>query len=148
MAEAIKEAYRGIEAGDGGPFGTVVVKDGQVIGRGHNQVVRNNDCTCHGEMIAIREACKTINNFNLSGAELYTTSEPCPMCLGTILWARIDKIYYGCTVKDAARIGFCDDDFYKKLSLSTNNLDITQIDLEECLKLFDDYSQIEDKVMY
>ena len=89
MQAALEEAYAGIEAGDGGPFGTVIVRDGEIVGRGHNRVVVNQDPTCHGEMEAIRDACKNLGTFDLSGCELYTTAEPCPMCLGATLWANI-----------------------------------------------------------
>ena len=91
MKVAIKEAKEGITQGHGGPFGVCIVKDNKIIGRGHNRVVLNNDCTCHGEMEAIRDACKNMNTFDLSGAALYTTGMPCPMCLGAIQWARDRK---------------------------------------------------------
>ncbi|MCI6722600.1 nucleoside deaminase, partial [Treponema porcinum] len=89
MKEALSEAYNGIENRHGGPFGTVIVRDGKIVGRGHNKVLLNRDPTCHGEMEAIRDACKNLDTFDLSGCELYTTAEPCPMCLGAILWANI-----------------------------------------------------------
>lgn len=116
MDEALKEAYEGITKGDGGPFGSVIVKDGQIIGRGHNRVLKNSDPTCHGEMEAIRDACSKLKTHDLSGAILYTTAEPCPMCLGGILWANIKKVYYGCTIADTDKIGFRDDQFYKTFS--------------------------------
>ena len=93
MKVAIEEAQKGIRSGHGGPFGAVVVKDGKIIGQGHNMVVKNNDPTCHGEVSAIRDACKNLSSFDLKGAEIYTTGEPCPMCLGAILWSNIEKIY-------------------------------------------------------
>ena len=105
MKEALSEAYNGIENRHGGPFGTVIVKDGKIVGRGHNKVLLKRDPTCHGEMEAIRDACKNLDTFDLSGCELYTTAEPCPMCLGAILWANIKKVYFGCTQKDTAEIG-------------------------------------------
>ena len=142
MRMAISEARKGIRAGHGGPFGAVIVKDGEVIGKGHNQVLKNNDPTCHGEMMAIRNACKNINSFNLKGAEIYTTGEPCPMCLGAILWARITKIYYGCTINDAKNIGFDDEAFYKKLSLKTKKLNIKQIEKDACLELYKEYKKL------
>ncbi len=146
MSEAIKEAEQGIRLGHGGPFGAIIVKDGKIIGRGHNQVVKNNDPTCHGEMMAIRDASKNIGSFDLSGTELYTTGEPCPMCLGAILWANIDKVYYGCNVLDTDKIGFRDDVFYKRLK---NKMDfVTELDRDECLKLYEEYSSIKDKVNY
>ncbi len=146
MSEAIKEAQTGIRLGHGGPFGAIIVKDGKIIGRGHNQVVKLNDPTCHGEMMAIRDASKNIDSFDLSGSELYTTGEPCPMCLGAILWANIDKVYYGCNVLDTDKIGFRDDVFYKRLN---NKLSfVTELDRDECLKLYEEYSSIKDKVNY
>ena len=93
MKVAIKEAKEGIKQGHGGPFGAVIVKDGKIIGQGHNHVVVNNDPTCHGEVDAIRNACKNINSFDLKGADIYTTGEPCPMCLSAILWSNIEHIY-------------------------------------------------------
>ena len=150
MKVAIEEAKNGILNGDGGPFGAVVVKDGNIIGRGHNQVLKNNDPTCHGEISAIRDACKNLNNFDLKGAEIYTTGEPCPMCLGAILWANIEKIYYGCSIKENDMIGFRDEVFYNNLSISTENMKdkLIQIDHDECLKLFEDYQNIKDKKLY
>mgnify|MGYP002520219486 CR=1 FL=1 len=91
------------------PVGCVIVKDDVVIGKGHNQVVKNNDPTCHGEMMAIHKACKKINSFDLSGCVIYTTGQPCPMCLAAILWANIDKVYYGCNIIDTEDIGFRDN---------------------------------------
>ena len=98
MKAAIEEAENGIHAGDGGPFGCVIVKDGEIIGKGHNEVVKRKDPTCHGEIMAIHEASRTLDSFDLSGCELYTTGEPCPMCMGAILWANIDRVYYGCNI--------------------------------------------------
>lgn len=150
MKLAIKEAEQGIKEGHGGPFGAVIVRDGVVIGQGHNHVVVNNDPTCHGEIDAIRNACKNIGSFDLSGCDIYTTGEPCPMCLSAILWANINKIYYACTIKDNDDIGFRDEIFYKKLDISTEKMkeDIICIDREQGLKLFDKYKRIKDKVMY
>ncbi len=110
----------------------------------------NNDPTCHGEIDAIRNACKNLNTFDLSGADIYTTGEPCPMCLGAILWANINKIYYGCTIAENDMIGFRDEIFYKNLSISTEKMKdkIIQVDHKECLKLFEDYMKIKDKTMY
>ena len=150
MQIAIEEARKGIYAGHGGPFGSVVVKDGKIVGRGHNMVVKNNDPTCHGEVAAIRDACKNLKTFNLKGAKIYTTSEPCPMCLGAVLWANIDKIYYGCTIQENDMIGFRDEKFYDFLSISTENLKnkMKQLNHEECLELFKEYIAIKDKVNY
>lgn len=137
MDEAIKEAYLGIKNNHGGPFGSVVVKDGKIIGRGHNRVLLHQDPTCHGEVEAIRDACKNISSHDLSGCELYTTAEPCPMCKGAILWANITKVYYGCNIEDTDRIGFRDQVFYD----NWNNEDIMiEQDRDSCLKLFEDYA--------
>ena len=111
MQLAIDEARQGIEHQHGGPFGSVVVKDGKVIGKGHNCVLKNNDPTCHGEVAAIRDACPYIGSFDLSGCEIYTTGEPCHMCLCACMWANISKIYCGCTIEDNGKIGFRDDKF-------------------------------------
>lgn len=138
MKEAIKEAYKGIDAGHGGPFGSVIVKDGKIIARGHNHVVSNNDPTCHGEIDAIRKACKKLKTFDLTGCDLYTTAEPCIQCLGAILWANINKVYYGCTVKDTDSIGFRDDMFDKNIKDLRANVQEPFM-REECLELFDDY---------
>ena len=146
MREAIEEARQGIHSGHGGPFGAVIVKDGKIIGRGHNQVVANNDPTCHGEVQAIRDACSKLGTFDLSGCEIYTTGEPSPMCLGAILWANIDKVYYGCNVYDTENIGFRDDAFYKRFS--SRNEFCQVLDREECLKLYEEYNAIEGKTHY
>ena len=147
MKMAIEEAYEGINHNDGGPFGSVIVKNGKVIGRGHNRVVKNQDPTCHGEMEAIRDACKNVNSFDLSGCELYTTGEPCPMCLGAILWANINKVYYGCNIFDTEEIGFRDSKFYS-LTKEDKNKFIVERDRAECKALYDDYMKIKDKTNY
>ncbi|MDO4178935.1 MAG: nucleoside deaminase [Phascolarctobacterium sp.] len=141
MQEAIKEAYAGIEQGHGGPFGCVIVKDGKIIGRGHNTVVKDNDPTCHGEMNAIRQACKEIKNFSLAGAELYTTGEPCPMCATAIAWANINKVFYGCTIADNEDIGFRDKVFAEGELAFTSQ----EVGRSDCLKLFSDYKQMAHK---
>lgn len=140
MQAAIDEAYRGIEAGDGGPFGSVIVKDGEIVGQGHNRVLSNNDPTCHGEMEAIRDACRNLGTYDLSGCELYTTAEPCPMCLGAILWSNIAAVYYGCTREDSAEIGFRDEAFYRQLGGEEETVGSEEFDRDACLKLFDDYA--------
>ncbi|MBR4544765.1 MAG: nucleoside deaminase [Oscillibacter sp.] len=143
MKLAIEEAESGIHAGHGGPFGCVIVKDGVVVGRGHNEVLKRNDPTCHGEMMAIREACRTVGTYDLSGCELYTTAAPCPMCFGAILWANIRKVYYGCSVSDTDKIGFRDEEFYNaKHDFSE------ELDRPECLKLFQEYNALRDKTLY
>lgn len=139
MKEALKEAYTGIENNHGGPFGSVVVKDGKIVGRGHNRVLYKKDPTCHGEMEAIRDACQTLDTHDLSGCELYTTAEPCPMCLGAILWANIKTIYYGCNRMDTDMIGFRDDSFYEHIKGEAELLDMQEMDRKECLELFEVY---------
>lgn len=139
MQEAIKEAYIGIGKYHGGPFGSVIVKNGKIVGRGHNEVLKNNDCTCHGEMMAIRNACKNLKTFDLSGCDIYTTSAPCPMCQGAIQWSNIENIYVGCNVQDAENIGFRDKDFYE------NSPELKEFGRDLCLKLFEDYIQTNPK---
>ncbi len=147
MKTAIEEARCGIHAGDGGPFGSVIVKNGKIIGKGHNEVVKQHDPTCHGEMMAIRAACREIGSFDLSGCELYTTAAPCPMCLGAILWANIHKVYYGCTVQDTDKIGFRDEIFYQMTENGLADFQ-TELDRKECQELFAEYSDISDKTNY
>lgn len=149
MKEAIEQARIGIKNGDGGPFGCVIVKDNTVIGRGHNRVVSDNDPTCHGEVAAIRDACKNLNTFDLTGCELYTTGEPCPMCLAACLWANIKKVYYGCTIADNEKIGFRDKKFDEMFGGRSNFADfLVEIDRQSCLQLFDEYNAIKDKTNY
>lgn len=141
MQMAIEEARKGIRQGHGGPFGSVIVKDGKVVSKGHNMVLANNDATAHGEMMAIRKAGEVLGTFDLSGCTLYTTGEPCHMCLCAILWANIDKVYYGCTIADNGCIGFRDDIFNDLFGGRDKLGDLlVQIDREECLKLFDEYN--------
>ena len=144
MTEAINEALDGIRKGHGGPFGCVIVKDGKIVGRGHNMVLINNDSTAHGEITAIRNAEKALGSYDLSGCELYTTGEPCPMCLYAILWANIDAVYYGCTIEDNADIGFRDE-YFDQLAGGRDDLSdfLTCIDRDACLKLFEVYKELE-----
>ena len=147
MELAIKEAKKGISLGHGGPFGSVIVKDGKVISKGHNQVVINNDPTCHGEIDAIRKACKKLKTFDLKGCEIYTTGYPCPMCFCAILWANIDKVYYGCNTTDTEIIGFRDKAFEE--SIPQKKIDICEeVDRKECISLYEDYKKIQDKTIY
>ena len=147
MKMAINEAKKGIINGHGGPFGCVIVKDDVVVGKGHNQVIKNQDPTCHGEMMAIHKACKKLGTFDLSGCELYTTGEPCPMCLGAILWANIDKVYYGCNIIDTEKIGFRDNKFYSMTS-EEKSMFVKELDRNRCLKLYDFYMSLENKKEY
>lgn len=146
MRLAVEEARSGIRAGHGGPFGSVIVRDGKVLAGGHNMVVANNDPTCHGEMMAIRNACRELGTFDLSGCEIYTTGEPCPMCLGACLWANLDHIYYGGTSLDIDTLGFRDDVFYRQMNNKQEIL--KQVGREACLELFDEYSNIKNKTAY
>ena len=147
MTEAIREALDGISQGHGGPFGCVIVKNGEIIGTGHNMVLEDKDSTAHGEITAIRNAEKALDSYDLSGCELYTTGEPCPMCLYAILWANIDKVYYGCTIEDNADIGFRDEVF-DELSGGRENLEdfLVCIDRDACLELFKVYSEMEHRI--
>ncbi len=147
MKLAVEEAEKGIASNEGGPFGCVIVKNGEVVGKGHNQVVKNNDPTCHGEMMAIRDACRKTGNFDLSGCELYTTGEPCPMCFGAILWANISKVFYGCNIKDTEKIGFRDRRFYEDSEKIKAEL-FEENGREECLELYRKYSQRSEKTNY
>lgn len=144
MQIAIQEAREGISNGDGGPFGTAIVRDGVLIASGHNHVLAYNDPTCHGEVDAIRKACKRLGTFDLTGCELYTTGEPCHMCLCACMWANISKIYYGCTIADNEIIGFRDNKFDQIFGGRDKLGDyMTEIDREACLRLFLDYSEMQ-----
>tara|TARA_B100000579_G_C22487921_1_gene691043 strand:+ start:150 stop:614 length:465 start_codon:yes stop_codon:yes gene_type:complete len=135
---------------NGGPFGSVVVKDNKIIAKGSNKVTFSNDPTAHGEIVAIREACKKLNNFNLSGCELYSTCEPCPMCLSAIYWARIDKVYYANTREDARKIDFDDSLIYSELDKKINErkISMTQMMRNEALKAFELWDKKTDKIKY
>ena len=147
MSEAIKEAIEGITHHHGGPFGCVIVKDEKIVGRGHNMVLANNDSTAHGEITAIRNAEKALGTYDLSGCILYTTGEPCPMCLYAILWANIDKVYYGCTIEDSAAIGFRDAQFDQLAGGREARTDyLVCIDREACLELFEFYQNMEHRI--
>lgn len=144
MELAIAEARTGIHSGHGGPFGSVIVKDGRIIGQGHNMVLANNDSTCHGEIAAIRNAEQALNTFDLSGAALYTTGEPCPMCLAACMWANIDLVYYGCTIEDNEKIGFRDKKFDTMFGGREAFRDyLRELDRDACLKLFEEYNHMD-----
>lgn len=135
---------------NGGPFGACVVKDNKIIGRGANSVLCKNDPTAHAEITAIRDACKNINSYDLSGCELYTSCYPCPMCLSAIIWSNIKKVYYGNTKEDANKIGFRDEfiyDFIKDMS-NKEILDLESMDREETIKAFKKFANKEDKTIY
>jgi tRNA(Arg) A34 adenosine deaminase TadA len=150
MQEAIELARNGIQNNEGGPFGAVVVKDGEVIGRGNNRVTSTKDPTAHAEIIAIRDACKNLGTFQLEGCEIYTSCEPCPMCLGAIYWARLAKVYYGCTKQDAADIDFDDAFIYKELELplGQRQMPFMQMNRENTIVLFEEWRGKDDKITY
>ena len=150
MQEAIQLAIDSVNSGQGGPFGAVVVKDGEIIGRGSNKVTSTNDPTAHAEVVAIRDACNNLNDFQLEGCEIYTSCEPCPMCLGAIYWARPSKLYYGCTQKDAAEIDFDDAFIYKEINIENINRQIPFLPFmrEEALASFKAWTDKDDKIEY
>jgi len=149
MKRAIELSVESIKKG-GGPFGCIIIKSGEIISEGSNKVTLTNDPTAHGEIVAIRNACKKINNFNLSGCELYSTCEPCPMCLSAIYWARIEKIYYANTREDAKKIDFDDSLIYSELQKNINKRKIPMIQMmrNEALKAFELWDKKKDKVKY
>ena len=149
MLRAITLSIESIKTG-GGPFGSVIVKNGKIISEGFNKVTSTNDPTAHGEIVAIREACKKLNNFSLSGSELYSTCEPCPMCLSAIYWARIDKIYYANTREDARKIDFDDSLIYSefKKNINERKIPMVQIMRNEALKAFELWDKKKDKIKY
>jgi len=150
LHEAIRLSIEKMEANEGGPFGAVIVKDGEIVGRGWNQVTSTNDPTAHAEIVAIRDACARLETFSLAGCEIYTSCEPCPMCLSAINWARLDRIYYAATSEDAAAIGFDDSSLYHDLSLPPNERLIPrEQDLrEEALEAFRKWAEKQDKMEY
>ena len=149
MEKAIELSIESVNK-NGGPFGCVIVKDEKIISEGSNKVTSSNDPTAHGEIVAIREACKSINNFSLNGCELYSTCEPCPMCLAAIYWARIDKVYYANTRKDAQKIGFDDSLIYSEFqkNIDKRKIPMVQMMRNEALKAFDLWDKKTDKVKY
>jgi len=150
MEEAIKMAQNGIRNNEGGPFGAVIVKNGEIIGRGNNRVTSTNDPSAHAEVVAIRDACNKLGSFQLEGCDIYTSCEPCPMCLGAIYWARPDKVYFGCTKKDAAEIDFDDDFIYRELELPLDKrkIEFTQIMEEDAKRVFQEWENKNDKISY
>jgi len=150
MGRAIELAEMGVEMSRGGPFGCVVTKDSEIVGEGYNQVTSTNDPTAHAEIIAIREACKTLNSFQLDGCTIYTSCEPCPMCLGAIYWARPEKVFFACSRGDAANIGFDDDFIYEELGKASAEREMVLVELmrDEALEVFKDWSAKPDRVEY
>lgn len=149
MREAIRLSRESVAAG-GGPFGAIVVRRDEVVGCGQNRVTLLNDPTAHAEILAIRQACETRGTFRLTGCELFTSCEPCPMCLGAILWARLDRVWYANTRADAAAIGFDDRAFYDELARPANQRSVPMTPLlrEEALAAFDAWEDTDDKHTY
>lgn len=148
MSMAVEEAYVGIRSNDGGPFGAVVVKDGNIVGLGHNKVLKTNDPTAHGEIDAIRHAGKVLKTYDLSGCVMFTTGEPCPMCLAAIKWANIDKVYYGASTRDIAKIGFRDEEMHNEFDGFKSNCGVKmfQVGRGQCLTLFETYNSSDHKL--
>ena len=149
MKKAIALSVENVKKG-GGPFGAVIVKDGRIIATGTNGVTRHNDPTAHAEVSAIRKASKKLGTFNLEGCVIYTSCEPCPMCLGAVYWAHLDKMYYGNTKTDAKNIGFDDSFIYDEIDLKPENrkLKSEQILADEAIKAFEAWTNNEDKTEY
>lgn len=154
MKIAKELANDNLKTNAGGPFGACVVKDGEIIGKGSNNVLKNNDPTAHAEVMAIRDACKNIGSYDLSGCKIYTSCYPCPMCLSAIIWANIKTVYYGNTKEDAANIGFRDDYIYEYLSKLSADVQVGQvlelkcIDRDETIEEFNKFSEKKDKIIY
>ena len=151
MQEAIRLAEENLITNVGGPFGACVVKEGKIIGKGSNHVLKNNDPTAHAEIVAIRQACQNINSYDLSGCVLYTNCYPCPMCMSAIIWSNIKEVYYGNTKEDAEAIGFRDDFIYDLIKDPTsykNIIVLKCINREETIKAFNDYKNKKDKTIY
>jgi tRNA(Arg) A34 adenosine deaminase TadA len=150
MKRAIELSMQALQSGKGGPFGCVIVKDGKIVGEGHNQVTSTNDPTAHAEVVAIRNACENLNTFQLDGCEIYTSCEPCPMCLGAIYWARPSKIYFANTRQDAADIGFDDSMIYNEIAIDLQNRKIPMIPYgrPEAMLVFNEWKNKTDKIDY
>lgn len=154
MKIAKELAKENLETNAGGPFGAVIVKDGKIVGKGSNQVIKNNDPTAHAEITAIRDAAKKLNSYDLSGCEIYTSCYPCPMCLSAIIWSNIKIVYYGNTKEDAANIGFRDDFIYNFISNLNKNdedkniLNLISLDRDYTIAEFEKYCAKKDKTLY
>jgi len=150
MERAIEIAKRGMNRNDGGPFGCIVVQNDKIIAEGNNSVLSQNDPTAHAEVVAIRNACEYLGTFQLTGCDIYTSCEPCPMCLGAIYWARPDHIYYAATRDDAADAGFDDSFIYDEITVPVKNRSIPtkNIGREEAIKVFEHWKRKEDKTVY
>lgn len=150
MARAIALSKEGMDKNAGGPFGAVIVKDGKIIAEGYNKVTSTNDPTAHAEVTAIRKATKKLKDFSLAGCEIYTSCEPCPMCLSAIYWARLDKVYYANSKRDAAKIDFDDNFIYKELDRpkSKRKLEVKQMMRKQALFVFEEWWEKVDRVEY
>ncbi len=150
MQEAIALSHKGVHNNEGGPFGCIIVKNGKIVGRGNNKVTSTNDPTAHAEVVAIRDACKNLGTFQLDECEIYTSCEPCPMCLGAIYWARPKVIYFANNRQDAAEIGFDDSMIYDEISADIKQRKIPIIPLlrDEAIKVFNEWKNKEDKTAY
>ena len=149
MQHADNLAIQNLLSNHGGPFGAVIVKDGKIVGKGNNTVLKDKEPTAHAEINAIRDACKNLKTYDLTGCVIYTTCYPCPMCLGAIIWSNIKEMYYGNTKEDAANIGFRDDMIYKYISnKDAEILKETQIDRDHTIKTFNKFSEKKDKTIY
>ncbi|PCI30676.1 tRNA-specific adenosine deaminase [Candidatus Kaiserbacteria bacterium] len=149
LNEAIDISVQSIKDG-GGPFGAVIVKDGEIIARGSNGVTKDTDSTAHAEIVAIREACKALNSFQLTGCTLYSSTEPCPMCLGAVYWARFDSVYFSSTKEDAANYGFDDSFIYEEISKEggSRSIPFIKLEVENSLRAYTDWEEKEDKIHY
>jgi len=150
MARAIELAIENVRSGQGGPFGAVIVKDGGIIAEGVNQVTSSNDPTAHAEVLAIRQACQKLGLFELKGCDLYTSCEPCPMCLGAIYWTRLSRVYYGGLAKDASKVGFDDSFIYREIAQPHTQRGIPMIQTmrEEALAAFRAWEETPNKLTY
>jgi guanine deaminase len=150
MQLAIDLSREGMRAGQGGPFGCVIVKDGEVVGKGFNSVAGTNDPTAHAEVVAIRAACSRLQSFQLEGCEIYTSCEPCPMCLGAIYWARPDRVFFANTRKGAAEAGFDDDFIYEelKLPMAGRRIPMIHAHLDDAQRVFKEWLDMENKTLY
>ena len=150
MKIAIDESFAGMGSNDGGPFGAVIVRNGEIISSAHNEVIKTNDPTAHAEVTAIRRASKLLGRFDLSDCEIYSSCEPCPMCFAAIHWAKLKKLYYGSTRQDAANIDFDDQYIYDVINGTATELqvDVVQVDRDECLEPFKQWQCKMDRVQY
>ena len=150
LREAIRLSVEKMEANEGGPFGAIVVRDGEIVGRGWNRVTSTNDPTAHAEVLAVRDACSRLKTFSLAGCEVYSSCEPCPLCLAAIYWARLDRIYYAATSDDAAAAGFDDRHFYREIAkrITERSIPMVQAMREEAVVALNIWMNKEDRILY